>query len=107
MDEYIGLSADAPQRFGNFLKEKIFEKLPFRSVSYMNGNENPEKECERYARLLQQYPPNIVCLGIGENGHIAFNDPHVARFDDPKLVKIVNMDETCRMQQVNDGCFSQ
>ena len=107
MDEYLGLPADAPQGFGNFLKERIFDKLPFRSVNYMNGAcADPEQECERYASLLRQYPVDIVCLGIGENGHIAFNDPHVALFDDPKWVKIVDLDEKCRTQQVNDGCFS-
>jgi len=107
MDEYLQLPADAPQGFGNFLKERIFGKLPFRSVNYLNGNcPNPEQECERYASLLRQYPADMVCLGIGENGHIAFNDPHVARFDDPALVKIVDLDEKCRMQQVNDGCFA-
>lgn len=106
MDEYVGLSDDAPQRFGNFLKERLFEKLPFLSVNYINGNNDPEKECERYAGLLRQHPPDIVCLGIGENGHIAFNDPHVADFDDPFWVKMVEMDKTCRMQQVNDGCFA-
>ena len=107
MDEYLKLPADAPQGFGNFLKERIFDKLPFRSVNYLNGHcANFEQECERYASLLRQYPTDIVCLGIGENGHIAFNDPHVALFDDPKWVKIVDLDEKCRMQQVNDGCFS-
>jgi glucosamine-6-phosphate deaminase len=107
MDEYVNLPADAPQGFGNFLKERIFGKLPFRSVNYLNCSQpDPEQECERYALLLQQHPIDIVCMGIGENGHIAFNDPHVARFDDPKLVKIVDLDEKCRMQQVNDGCFS-
>ena len=105
MDEYIGLSADAPQGFGNFLKERIFDILPFRTVNYINSAENPETECERYTQLLKQYPPDIVCLGIGENGHIAFNDPHVADFNDPYLVKIVDLDEKCRRQQVNDGCF--
>ena len=107
MDEYIKLPTDAPQGFGNFLKERIFGKLPFRSINYLNGNcPNPEQECERYSSLLQQHPVDIVCMGIGENGHIAFNDPHVARFDDPELVKIVDLDERCRMQQVNDGCFA-
>jgi len=107
MDEYLHLPAEAPQGFGNFLKERIFGKLPFRSVNYLNGNcPNPGQECERYALLLRQYPVDIVCLGIGENGHIAFNDPHVAHFDDPVWVKMVDLDETCRQQQVNDGCFS-
>ena len=105
MDEYIGLSDDAPQRFGNFLKERIFGKLPFRKVHYLNGNRQADEECERYTALLLQHPVDVVCMGIGENGHIAFNDPHVARFDDPVLVKIVDLDEKCRRQQVNDGCF--
>ena len=107
MDEYVGLPIDAPQGFGNFLKERIFDQVPFRSVNYLNGNHQQlDRECERYTALLQQHPVDVVCMGIGENGHIAFNDPHVARFDDPALVKVVDLDETCRMQQVNDGCFA-
>lgn len=107
MDEYIGLSQNAPQGFGNFLKEKLFDHLPFGSVNYLNGNtEDVEKECERYSKLLAQYPTDIVCMGIGENGHIAFNDPHVADFNDSKMVKVVELDLECRQQQVNDGCFN-
>ncbi|SFB82417.1 glucosamine-6-phosphate deaminase [Parapedobacter composti] len=106
MDEYIGLPDDAPQRFGNFLKERIFGKLPFRSVNYLNGNAaDVRQECERYTQLLRQHPVDIVCMGIGENCHIAFNDPHVADFNDPAWVKVVDLDEACRQQQVNDGCF--
>jgi len=66
---------------------------------------DPESECERYAALLAYAPIDLVCMGIGENGHIAFNDPPVADFNDPKLVKVVELDEGCRNQQVNDGCF--
>lgn len=107
MDEYVGLAADAPQGFGNFLKDRIFGKLPFKSVNYLNGNSaNVEDECTRYERLLKENPTDIVCMGIGENGHIAFNDPHVADFNDPKLVKVVDLDKACRQQQVNDGCFN-
>lgn len=106
MDEYIGLSEDAPQGFGNFLKDKIFGKLPFKSVNYINGQtDDMEKECERYTNLLEKYPTDLVMLGIGENGHIAFNDPHVAFFNDEKTVKAVSLDLVCRQQQVNDGCF--
>lgn len=106
MDEYIGLDSAAPQAFGNFLKERIFSKVPFKSVNYLNGQaEDLDKECERYSQLLVNNPVNIVCLGIGENGHIAFNDPPVADFKDPKLVKVVDLDFTCRQQQVNDKCF--
>lgn len=106
MDEYIGLSSEAPQSFANFLKDRIFSKVPFKSIHYINGNaKNIQEECERYALLLEKYPTDIVCMGIGENGHIAFNDPHVAEFDDNQKVKIVDLDEKCRKQQVNDGCF--
>lgn len=107
MDEYVGLDACAPQLFGNFLKEKLFDKVSFKSVNYLNGNAaDLVKECERYADLIRQWPTDIVCLGIGENTHLAFNDPHVADFDDAKLVKVVELDLACRQQQVNDGCFA-
>jgi glucosamine-6-phosphate deaminase len=106
MDEYIGLKSDAPQGFGNYLKEHIFGKCPFKSVHYLNGqNPDPEAECARYAALLGKTHIDIVCMGIGENGHIAFNDPANADFSDPKKVKTVKLDEICRQQQVNDGCF--
>lgn len=106
MDEYIGLDLSAPQRFSNFLDEKIFSKKNFKSINILNmSNDDLDKECEKYSNLLLKYSPDIVCMGIGENGHIAFNDPHVAKFDDKKLVKIVQLDYKCREQQVNDGCF--
>ncbi len=107
MDEYIGLNPDAPQGFGNFLRESLFSKVCFASVSYLNGGApDMDAECRRYAALLEEEPIDIVCLGIGENGHIAFNDPAVADFHDKKKVKIVELDAVCRQQQVNDGCFS-
>lgn len=106
MDEYIGLSKDAPQGFGNFLKEHIFGLVPFKSVNYIDCTaENPEKEAERYSKILAENPTDVVIMGIGENGHIAFNDPPVADFNDKALVKPVKLDEICRNQQVNDGCF--
>lgn len=84
MDEYIGIHAEAPQSFGNFLRQRIFDKVPFKTVNYLNGQaENLEEECKRYSELLLRHPVDIVCLGIGENGHIAFNDPDVANFNDP------------------------
>lgn len=107
MDEYIGLAADAPQGFGNFLKNAIFGKVPFKSVNYIDCTApDPEAECERYSALLKANKCDVIIMGIGENGHIAFNDPHVADFNDEKVVKVVSLDETCRMQQVNDGCFA-
>lgn len=106
MDEYIGLPADAPQGFGNFLKNAIFGRAPFKSVNYIDiSAPDAECECERYASLLAANPTDIVVMGIGENGHIAFNDPPVADFADKKMVKPVQLDEVCRNQQVNDGCF--
>ena len=108
MDEYIGLPSGAPQAFGNFLKEHIFSLVPFRSVSYINANaQDYEEEANRYASMLQTNKPDVIVLGIGENGHIAFNDPDVADFNDEKTVKIVKLDEICRQQQVNDGCFAK
>jgi glucosamine-6-phosphate deaminase len=106
MDEYIGLPSDAPQGFGNFLRDRLFGKYRFKSVNYLNGNaSDPEAECLRYAQLLREHPIDIVCMGIGENGHLAFNDPPVADFNDLHAVKVVELDQDCRNQQVNDGCF--
>ena len=107
MDEYIGLDKDAPQGFGNFLKAHIFGLVPFKSVNYIDiTTTNPDEEANRYGKLLQENPTDIVIMGIGENGHIAFNDPPVADFEDEKWVKAVKLDEICRQQQVNDGCFA-
>ncbi|MDQ6815461.1 MAG: glucosamine-6-phosphate deaminase [Bacteroidota bacterium] len=107
MDEYVGISPDAPQSFAYFLQRKIFDKVPFRKVYYINGNApDLNKECLRYADLLKENPVQIVCMGIGENTHIAFNDPHTANFNDPELVKVVILDDASRQQQVHDGCFA-
>jgi glucosamine-6-phosphate deaminase len=106
MDEYVGLDERAPQRFSQFLKERLFDKVPINKVQYINGNaDDPQAECCRYSQLLKQYPADIACMGIGENTHIAFNDPHVADFNDPLGVKVVALDEVSRQQQVNDDCF--
>lgn len=105
MDEYIGLSPDAPQRFANFLKAHLFDHVACKAVHLIDGNQNVDAERKRYAALVAENPIDIVCLGIGENGHIAFNDPPVADFEDPEIIKIVELDEQCRQQQVNDGCF--
>ena len=99
MDEYVGLDPDAPQGFGNFLRDRLFGLVPFRSVNYL-------QDPETYTELLNVAEIDICCMGIGENGHIAFNDPPVADFEDSKTVKIVELDAVCRQQQVNDGCFA-
>jgi len=104
MDEYLGLDADAPQRFARFLNERLFDRLPFRAVHLIETN--IAEPVEHYEKSLRAAPIDLVCLGIGENGHLAFNDPPVADFDDPVWVKIVELEQACRQQQVNDGCFA-
>lgn len=107
MDEYIGLSADDRDKsFGTFLTDHIFGKVPFKTINLIDCTaSDAEAECERYSAILRENPTDIVVMGIGENGHIAFNDPWVADFNDKKVVKVVELDEVCRQQQVNDGCF--
>ncbi|MEQ8523421.1 6-phosphogluconolactonase [Gracilimonas sp.] len=99
MDEYHTITNEAPQRFGNFLKEHLFQYKPFGAVHYIQSN------FETYSNLISEADIDIICLGIGENGHLAFNDPPVADFKDPEVFKEVKLDEICRQQQVNDGQF--
>ena len=107
MDEYIGLDPSHSAGFRNFLKRAIFDKFKFKSVNLLNGNApDIEKETDRYSQLLKDNPLDVCLMGIGENGHIAFNDPPVADFNDTRLVKAVKLDDKCRNQQVHDGCFS-
>lgn len=108
MDEYIGLPGDAPQSFGQYLRQRFFTKKPFRSVHYLDGNApDLAAECARYSALLTKHPVDISVVGIGANGHLAFNDPGIARFDDPALVKVnEQLDDTCIQQQVGDGWFA-
>jgi len=105
MDEYIGLPADAPQRFSRFLRDRLFDRVKPGVVHLIDSTNDITAEAKRYTDLLRQAPIDIVCLGIGENGHIAFNDPPVADFNDPLTIKPVQLDNACRQQQVNDGCF--
>lgn len=107
MDEYIGLPSDHPARFGNFLRRAIFDHIKFKKIHYLaKASEDPAAACQSYEALLGKYPPDLILLGVGENGHLAFNDPPVADFNDPHKVKVVELDEICRRQQVNDGCFA-
>lgn len=108
LDEYVGLPAGAPESFGSFLNERVFSRVPVGTVNLICATANAdeaERRCREYADLLAASPPDVVLLGIGENGHLAFNDPPVADFSDPLAVKVVELDEPCRQQQVNDGCF--
>jgi len=106
MDEYVGVGPDHPAGFARYIRERIADRVHPRTVHYLRGTGDPEAECERYARLLGEHPLDLCCLGIGENGHLAFNDPPVADFDDRRDVKVVELDAACRAQQVNEGHFA-
>jgi glucosamine-6-phosphate deaminase len=104
MDEYLGLADDAPQRFSMWLRRALFDRLPFGEVHLLSPGDDPLRSAEEYAQLLRESPIDMVCLGIGVNGHLAFNDPP-ADFNDAADVKVVQLDEICRRQQISDGCF--
>ena len=107
MDEYVGLRAERAESFRYFLHRHLLAHIDEpRAVHFIQGEKDPLHECARYSKLLAEKPIDLVCLGIGENGHLAFNDPSVADFADAQLVKVVELDEACRGQQVNDGCFA-
>lgn len=106
MDEYLGLSADHSASFRRYMRERVESKLKPKAFHYMEGDAmEPIAECERYEKLLRAQPIDLCCLGIGENGHLAFNDPPVADFEDPRWLKIVKLDESCRAQQAGEGHF--
>lgn len=106
MDEYIGLPGDHPQSFRKYQRDHFAGKVNLNAFHEIRGEaEDPEPECRRLHDLLAEKPIDLICLGIGENGHLAFNDPPVADFDDPVYAKVVELDDVCRQQQVNDGCF--
>lgn len=105
MDEYVGLEPGRPELFGEWLRVHLFDRLPFGSVHVIPPEGDPEQVAGAYAEALGEGPIDIVCCGIGVNGHIAFNDPPVADFADPADVKVVELDDTCRQQQVDDDCF--
>ena len=106
MDEYLGIAADHPASFRYYMRERVARLVQPKVFHYLEGDALlPIKECERYAQLLRAQPIDLCCLGIGENGHLAFNDPPVADFSDNRSVKIVKLDDACKRQQVGEGCF--
>lgn len=106
MDEYLGLPAGHPQTFRAYQQAKVLSRIKPAAFHGIAGESaDAAAECARYAALLAAAPIDVCCLGIGENGHLAFNDPPVADFADSALVKVVELDAACRQQQVNDGCF--
>jgi len=107
MDEYVGIPADHPASFRRYLRERVVDVVHPQAFEYVAGDAaDPEAECRRYAALLAAHPLDVCCLGIGENGHLAFNDPPVADFHDPRAVKVVDLDDACRRQQVGEGHFA-
>jgi glucosamine-6-phosphate deaminase len=106
MDDYIGLPLDHPASFRGYLEEKLVRKVPMHSFVHIDGlAPDPEQTCRDYAQRLRLANPQLCLLGIGENGHLAFNDPGEADFNDPLDVKIVHLDEPCRRQQAAEGWF--
>jgi len=105
MDEYVGVGADHPAGFRHWIHDRVEERAHPRFTHYLDGLAEPDEECARYAQLLVDHHLDLCCLGIGENGHLAFNDPPVADFEDPLDVKVVTIDDACRRQQVNEGHF--
>ncbi len=107
MDEYLGISEEAPQSFRNFLNRSLFSKKKFAGVHLIKGDApDAQAEADRYDALIREKPLDMVLLGVGENGHIAFNDPPDASFTEASFAKIITLDEKSRVQQVNDGCFA-
>jgi glucosamine-6-phosphate deaminase len=107
MDEYRGISGEHPASFRRYLRERVVDRVHPGGFYFIAGDaSDPEAQCRRYAALLGEHPLDLCCLGIGENGHLAFNDPPVADFDDPLDVKVVALDEACRRQQVGEGHFA-
>ena len=107
LDEYLGMDDRAPQSFRRFLLDRLVDKVAFGEFHGLRGDaEDGAAETQRYAELLSANPPDFAVLGIGENGHLAFIDPPFCDFNDPQTVKVVELDEVCRAQQVNDGAFA-
>lgn len=107
LDEYLGLPIIHPASFRRYLWERFHSRLPLpvRAFHYLNGEADPETECQRYAALLEQHPVDLALIGIGENGHIAFNDPP-ADFATRERCLVVTLDEACRHQQLGEGWFA-
>jgi len=107
LDEYLGMDDRAEQSFRKFLIDRVVNKVPLGQFHGLRGDA-PDgiAEAKRYAKLLEENPPEFAVLGIGENGHLAFIDPPFCDFNDPEAVKVVQLDEVCRNQQVNDGAFA-
>jgi len=106
MDEYVGISDQNRASFRRYMRERLTNKVSMNQFYEIDGTAaDPEETCRKYADLLRRHNPQLCLLGIGENGHLAFNDPAEADFEDPLEIKVVSLDEQCRQQQVNEGWF--
>jgi glucosamine-6-phosphate deaminase len=106
MDEYVGLDENHPSSFRYWIRTRLEEKVHPRRTYYLNGDAlDLASEMRRYSDLLLTDSIDLAFVGFGENGHIAFNDPPVADFNDPKTVKRITLDEACRRQQAGEGHF--
>lgn len=103
LDEYIGIDETHPASFRKYLKERFVSLVPLKEFHYVNGNE-AENECKRLGEIISQHPIDVAFVGIGENGHLAFNDPP-ADFETEEPYLVVNLDENCRKQQLGEGWF--
>jgi glucosamine-6-phosphate deaminase len=105
LDEYINLPETHPASFRKYLKERFLDKVPpLKAVYLIDGEVDAEEECRRLGERIRQYPIDVAFVGVGENGHLAFNDPP-ADFDTDKPYLVANLDESCRRQQMNEGWF--
>ena len=105
LDEYVGLQPDHPASFRKFLRERLIEKTGIRRYHFLAGEADAAAECARVGALLAERPVDVAFVGIGENGHLAFNDPP-ADFEAEEPYLIVNLDHACRQQQVGEGWFA-
>lgn len=106
-DEYLGASLNDKYSLINYIKPRLFDRVNPGIYYYIDGSaKNIDEECERYATLITQKPNDITCIGIGDNGHIAFNEPHEADFQDLKVIKTISVDERCKEQQVDNFGFA-
>jgi glucosamine-6-phosphate deaminase len=105
LDEYIGLPITHPASFRKYLQERFISKVRLKEVYLINGETDPQHECERLNELSLRYPVDVALTGIGENGHLAFNDPP-ADFETDQPYIVVELDNACRQQQMNEGWFN-
>lgn len=106
LDEYIGLDETHAASFRHYLRDNLTQRVTMREFNEINGSAgDPESVCREYAAALRRAEPQLCLLGVGENGHLAFNDPSEADFHDPKSMKVVTLDEECRQQQAAEGWF--